>query len=216
MAYTLIFLLKNVKSYSHFFSKNTCELDIILTRTVYILITNELIKLTMLWTTGPSTFWLKKSALSGAIVHSGSKVLNQSEGIRKLFWAIAIILWCEVFWWCNLYLIVSDTNPSDHRTTTTTNDSYSTTTGPTSAASSTGEILAATSKQYYTGGQNQFTLEAYNSTNRVISSSYRVQNMFCAGCLSSDWLWTERLSRIQSCSLRGTLMGIAITSAVLH
>ena len=29
------------------FSKNTCELDIILTRTVYILTTNKFIKLTM-------------------------------------------------------------------------------------------------------------------------------------------------------------------------
>ena len=36
------------KRYSHFFSKNTCELDIVLTRTVNILTTNELIKLTML------------------------------------------------------------------------------------------------------------------------------------------------------------------------
>ena len=31
--------------YSHFFSKNTCELDIVLTRTVNILTTNELVKL---------------------------------------------------------------------------------------------------------------------------------------------------------------------------
>ena len=38
-----------------FFSKTTCELDIVLTRTVSILATNELVKLTMLWTTGP---WL--------------------------------------------------------------------------------------------------------------------------------------------------------------
>ena len=56
MAYTLIFLLKNVssicKSYSHFFSKNTRELDIALARTVNILTTNELVKLTMLWTIG--------------------------------------------------------------------------------------------------------------------------------------------------------------------
>ena len=42
------------KSYSHFFSaKNICELDIVLTRTVNILTTNELVKLTLLWTTGP-------------------------------------------------------------------------------------------------------------------------------------------------------------------
>ena len=41
------------KSFSHFFSKNTCELDIVLTRTVNILTINELVKLTTLWTTGP-------------------------------------------------------------------------------------------------------------------------------------------------------------------
>ena len=41
------------KSYSHFFNKNTFELDILLTRTVNILTTNKLLKLMMLWTTGP-------------------------------------------------------------------------------------------------------------------------------------------------------------------
>ena len=46
-------LLSICKSYSHFFSKNTCELDIVLTRTLNILTTNNLVKLTMLWTTGP-------------------------------------------------------------------------------------------------------------------------------------------------------------------
>ena len=39
-----------------FFSKNTCELDVVLPRTINILTTNELVKLTMLWTTGP-WFW---------------------------------------------------------------------------------------------------------------------------------------------------------------
>ena len=59
--YADIFAEKNVssfcicKSYSHFLSKHTCELDIVLTRTSNILTTNELVKLTMLWTTGPST-----------------------------------------------------------------------------------------------------------------------------------------------------------------
>ena len=43
------------KSYSQFFSKNTCELDIVLTRTVNILNTIELVTLTMFWTSGP---WL--------------------------------------------------------------------------------------------------------------------------------------------------------------
>ena len=52
MAYTLIFLLKKCE----FFSKNICELGIVLTRTVKILTTNELVKLTMLWTTGPWCF----------------------------------------------------------------------------------------------------------------------------------------------------------------
>ena len=48
MAYMLIIC----KSYSHFFSaKTTCELDIVLNRTV----SNELVKLTTLQTTGP---WL--------------------------------------------------------------------------------------------------------------------------------------------------------------
>ena len=39
-----------------FFSKNTCELDIVLTRTVNILTTNELVKLMTLQTTGPRPF----------------------------------------------------------------------------------------------------------------------------------------------------------------
>ena len=33
---------------THIFSKNTCDLDILLTRTVNILTTNKLVKLTML------------------------------------------------------------------------------------------------------------------------------------------------------------------------
>ena len=62
MAYTLIFLLKKMwvafafAKATHIFSaKNNCELDILLTRTVIILTINELVKLTMLWTTGPWT-----------------------------------------------------------------------------------------------------------------------------------------------------------------
>ena len=50
MAYMLIFLLKNAKAKAThiFFSKNTYmyELDIVLTRTVNLLTTNELVKLT--------------------------------------------------------------------------------------------------------------------------------------------------------------------------
>ena len=52
MAYTIIFLLNKiwvaVAATHFFFSKNTGELEIIRTRTVNMLTTNELIKLTML------------------------------------------------------------------------------------------------------------------------------------------------------------------------
>ena len=54
MAYTLIFLLKNVfAKATHIFSAKITELDIVLTRTDYILTTNELVMVMMLWTTGP-------------------------------------------------------------------------------------------------------------------------------------------------------------------
>ena len=87
--YANIFAEKNVsrfcicKSYSHFFSKNTCELNILLTRTVNILTTNELVKLTMLWTTGP---WLGK--------RWGGRVL----------WLVVCVLSFTV---CLLFLLVS-------------------------------------------------------------------------------------------------------------
>ena len=44
-----------------FFSKNICELDIVLARTVNILTTIKLIELTMLWTTGPRCFDITKA-----------------------------------------------------------------------------------------------------------------------------------------------------------
>ena len=44
---------------THIFSaKNICESDIVLTRTVNILTTNKLVKLTMLWTTGPRCLFI--------------------------------------------------------------------------------------------------------------------------------------------------------------
>ena len=50
MAYMLIVLLKkcDLQKLLTFFSKNNCELDIVLTRTFNILTTNELVKITML------------------------------------------------------------------------------------------------------------------------------------------------------------------------
>ena len=63
MAYMLIFLLKKMRvAFAN-------EIDIILARIVNILTTNELVKLTTLWTTGPSnirigtryrSYWLKR------------------------------------------------------------------------------------------------------------------------------------------------------------
>ena len=60
MADTLIFFSENMwvafasaKATHIFFSENNCELDTVLTRIVNILTTNEFVKLTMLWTTGP-------------------------------------------------------------------------------------------------------------------------------------------------------------------
>ena len=44
------------KLLTFFQQKYMCELDIVLTRTVNILTTNELVKLTMLWTVGPRIF----------------------------------------------------------------------------------------------------------------------------------------------------------------
>ena len=45
--YDNIFAEKNAKATHIFSAKNTCELDIVLTRTVNILTTDELVKLTM-------------------------------------------------------------------------------------------------------------------------------------------------------------------------
>ena len=63
MAYMQIYLLKKMweafafaKATHIFFSKSICELDILLTRTINILTTNQLVKLTILWTTWP--WWI--------------------------------------------------------------------------------------------------------------------------------------------------------------
>ena len=63
--------------YSHFFSKNTCESDIVLTRTVNILTINEFVKLMMLRTTGPCTLmWV-------FVVHLKRWILGYSEHTVK-------------------------------------------------------------------------------------------------------------------------------------
>ena len=53
---TVAFAFANLQKLLTFFSKNTCDLDVVLTRTVNGLTTNKLLKLTMLWTAGPCLF----------------------------------------------------------------------------------------------------------------------------------------------------------------
>ena len=61
-----------------FFSKNICELEIVLTRTVNILTTNELVKLTMLWTAGPRSRNISKNHYCILILEtSGANSIGQ-------------------------------------------------------------------------------------------------------------------------------------------
>ena len=70
---------------THIFScKNTSELDIILTKTGNILTTNELVKLTMLWTTGTwyfSYFSTKTYVVGTHQKHPGEALLMSTHNI---------------------------------------------------------------------------------------------------------------------------------------
>ena len=81
--YMQIFLLKKMwelqKLLTFFFSKNTCKLDTVLTRTVNVLTTNELVKLTMLWTTGPWLLWNSNTRASGAYVALQTTLLHMKR-----------------------------------------------------------------------------------------------------------------------------------------
>ena len=72
---------ENAKATHIFFSKNASELDIVLTRTVNILTTNELVKLTMLWTTGPR--WQDKipetEGSQRAVMHNIHAILKLTQ-----------------------------------------------------------------------------------------------------------------------------------------
>ena len=76
IAYMQNFCWKNVssfcicKSYSRLFSKNTCEFGIVLSRTVNILTTNELVKLATLWTTGLWSFAVNVLSLKIKWIHN--------------------------------------------------------------------------------------------------------------------------------------------------
>ena len=82
------------KSTSHFFSKNTCELDIVLTRTVHILTTNKFVKLTMLLATGPWSFiiwWW-------SIISSFSFVCDQFYITIYMYVSISAVPWKDTRW----------------------------------------------------------------------------------------------------------------------
>ena len=70
---------------THIFSeKNTSEFDIVLTRTVNILTNNELVKLKMLWTTGPCCFFpSQKSIYTYLFLHENMWVFISSACPRK-------------------------------------------------------------------------------------------------------------------------------------
>ena len=91
MAYMLIFLLKKMWVAFAF----ACELAIVLTRTVNVLTTNELIKLTMLWTNGP---WFLQNF---AILLSTNKICfvekkkkkkeeNKQNKTKIIFWILSL------------------------------------------------------------------------------------------------------------------------------
>ena len=65
----------NLQKLLTFFQQNICELDIVLTRTVNILTTNELVKLTMLWTTEPWMLglWVIRRSLHIDKIHKNKK-----------------------------------------------------------------------------------------------------------------------------------------------
>ena len=100
MAYTYIFAEKMWVATHIFSAKNTCKLDMVLPKTVNILVTNGLIKLMMLWTTGPwyfSYFSMKtyvvgtqKKCLTEALLISTHNVYFQKHNILEL----CILLCC--------------------------------------------------------------------------------------------------------------------------
>ena len=67
-----------------FFSKNNCWLDIVLTRTNHILTTNEIVKLTIFWTTGR-----RKLNTNSTLQHftASTEALNNSSCDYKISWS---------------------------------------------------------------------------------------------------------------------------------
>ena len=74
-----------------FFSKNTCELDIVLTGTGNILTNNELVKLMMLRTTGPLTIRRRLIKLIATSSFGNFTSLWSKEIINAFRWIRAFL-----------------------------------------------------------------------------------------------------------------------------
>ena len=79
--------------------KKNCELDGVLTRTVNILTTNELVKLTMIWTTGPSLLTIltkiKKKTYWQQWTWPNTKMEESTSETQG---------WKGQFWFCSSYI----------------------------------------------------------------------------------------------------------------
>ena len=87
-----------------FFSKNNCELDIVLTRAVNILTTYELRKLTMLWTTGPWCFSYFSTNTCIVGTHVPQHML-QSGGMWGLFSHVTDHMRCLIGTYTSMFVI---------------------------------------------------------------------------------------------------------------
>ena len=87
------------KSYSHFFSKNTCELDTVLSRTVNNLTTNKLVNLRTLWTTGPCLLsWTPVPPSKGYSLKVNSFLLEWTPcAVRNFFFFFCVFFFGTVF-----------------------------------------------------------------------------------------------------------------------
>ena len=80
-------------AFAHFFSKNTCELDTVVNRTVNILTTNELVKVMTLWTTGPWCWLLQfQLAWSTHAISCGLKICEIRQNFKE-----SLTKFCEIF-----------------------------------------------------------------------------------------------------------------------
>ena len=91
------------KLLTFFFSKNTCELDTVLTKTIHIWTTNKLGKLTMLWTTGPSYLTFEPH----------EKMCLRAYCQRRLISACTSVQSDQSYLWPYLWNLSNPKNPRD-------------------------------------------------------------------------------------------------------